>query len=370
MGYYWWFSGHVWGFGSFNFPRSTAANGGAGVTTEVAALVTFALGAYLVEGNRALAVVIGGTVVLLLHAKKPMHSFVEAMGHKDMAAIMQFVVIALIILPLLPDREYGPFQVLNPFDIWRIVVLIVGISLAGFIAYKLLGSRVGTLLGGMLGGLISSTATTVSYSRRAKTAMAAHSLAVAAILIASAVAYVRVIIELSVVATRSWSSMVLPILAMLLWMAAMAIANFFLSRGEQGEIPPSKNPAELKSAVLFGLIYAAVLLAVASAKHYFGSSGLYVVALISGLTDMDAITVSIARMVESGRVEAGTGWKLILAASLANLIFKGITAAFLGGWKFGARLGGYFAAALIGGMLIIWLWPESWTLKRTSTEGE
>src|SRR5688572_23766628 len=135
----------------------------AGQTTEVAALLTFALGVYLVEGDRSVAFVVAGVTVVLLHLKEPMHRFVDRMGDKDMAAIIQFVVISLIILPLLPNRTFGPYNVLNPFDIWRMVVLIVAISLVGYVVYKTAG-RVGTISGGILGGLISSTATTVSYA--------------------------------------------------------------------------------------------------------------------------------------------------------------------------------------------------------------
>lgn len=334
-----------------------------GQTTEVAALLTYAIGAYLVEGNRAAAIAGGGVVVLLLHAKEPMHSFVEKMGRKDIEAIMQFVVISLIILPLLPDRNYGPFKVLNPFDIWRMVALIVGISLAGYVVYKLLGSRAGTLLGGVLGGMISSTATTVSYARRAKDSVKAHKLAVTAILIASAIAYVRVIVEVTVVAPRSAGALVLPFAAVLVWVALVAAASYLFHREKTEEIPPSENPAELKSAVIFGLIYAVVLVAVASAKHYFGSAGLYGVALISGLTDMDAITLSISRMVEAGTIGASAGWKLIMIASLANLVFKGVAAGVLGGWRFGVRLGGFFAVIAAGAILLIWLWPEGWALR-------
>jgi uncharacterized membrane protein (DUF4010 family) len=168
-----------------------------GHTTEIAALLTFAIGAYLPQGDRALAAVATGLAVILLHAKEPMHVFVRKMGPKDIAGIMQLVVISLIILPLLPNRAFGPFKVLNLFDIWRMVVLIVGLSLTGYIIYKLVGGTLSVVLGGILGGLISSTATTVSYARRASTAPAAHTLAVAVILIASAVSYFRVLIEVS-----------------------------------------------------------------------------------------------------------------------------------------------------------------------------
>jgi uncharacterized membrane protein (DUF4010 family) len=125
-------------------------------------------------------------------------------------------------------------------------------------------------------------------------------------------------------------------------------------------MPEPANPAEFKSALVFGILYALVTLAVAAVKQHFDASALYVVAVISGLTDMDAITLSLSRMVESNHLEPGNAWRLILAASLSNFIFKGVAATFLGGWRFGLRLAPIFGVALFGGLLLIWLWPKGW----------
>jgi len=330
-----------------------------GQTTEVTALLTFAIGAYLPLGDRSLAAVATGLVVILLHLKGPMHVFVRKMGPKDMAGIMTFVVISLIILPLLPNRAFGPFKVLNPFDIWRMVVLIVGLSLTGYIVYKMLGRTASALLGGILGGVISSTAATVSYARRAREIPAAHTFAVAVILIASAVSYLRVIVEVSLVAPSHLSGLLPPLLAALAWTSIIAGVAFFFFRGQREEMPPPANPAELKSALIFGTLYALVTLAAAAVKQSFDSSALYFVAIISGLTDMDAITLSMARMAESEHLAPGHAWRLILAASLANFVFKGIAATFLGGWKLGVRLAPFFGVALAGGLALLWLWPAS-----------
>ncbi|HEX7262162.1 MAG TPA: MgtC/SapB family protein, partial [Luteolibacter sp.] len=137
-----------------------------GMTTEMATLLVYALGVLIVVGDMTSAVVLGGGMALLLHYKGPLHDFARAVGERDMHAIIQFVLITMIILPVLPNENYGPYGVLNPFKIWLMVVLIVGISLCGYVAYKLFGARSGTLLGGIIGGLVSSTATTVSYARR------------------------------------------------------------------------------------------------------------------------------------------------------------------------------------------------------------
>jgi uncharacterized membrane protein (DUF4010 family) len=329
-----------------------------GQTTEIAALLTFAIGAYLPSGDRALALVAAGLIVILLHLKEPMHFFVRKMGPKDIAGIMQLVVISLIILPLVPNRPFGPLKVLNPFDIWRMVVLIVGLSLTGYIIYKLVGRTASTVLGGILGGLISSTATTVSYARRAKEDSKAYTLAVAVILIASAVSYFRVLLEVFLIAPSNLRALLPPLTTALVWTSAVAAVAFLFFRGGHEEMPEPANPAELKSALVFGILYALVTLAVAMVKQRFDPSALYIVAILSGLTDMDAITLSLSRMVEANQLDPQNAWRLILAASLSNFVFKGIAATFLGGWRFGLRLAPFFAMALLGGIAVILLWPH------------
>jgi uncharacterized membrane protein (DUF4010 family) len=341
-----------------NWPGAQPKESEHGQTTEVAALVTFTIGAYLPHGERAVAAVAAGLVVILLHLKEPMHLFVRKMGPKDIAAIMQLVVISLIILPLVPNREMGPMEVLNPFDIWRMVVLIVGLSLLGYIVYKFVGSTASLVLGGILGGVISSTATTVSYARRARGSPAAYRLAVAVILIASAVSYLRVLVEVSLFAPSNLATLLPPLATALLLVSAIAAIAFMLFRGEREQMPPPANPAELQSALVFGLVYALVTLAVAAVKQHYGDTGIYVVAVVSGMTDMDAITLSLSRMVESSHLEADNAWRLILTASLSNFVFKGIAATFLGGRSLGLRLAPFFGAALLGGLLILWFWPK------------
>jgi uncharacterized membrane protein (DUF4010 family) len=331
----------------------------AGQTTEVAALLTFALGAYVVNGSWSIAFVAAGIIVILLHLKGPMHRFVGAMGEHDMNAVMQFVVITLIILPLLPDRAYGPYQVLNPHDIWRMVVLIVAISLTGYVAYKVLDQRAGTFLSGILGGLISSTATTVSYARRSREAPDIHKLALFVIMIASAIAYARVLIEIAAVAPGHLNTMGPPLAAMLGWMLVISGALYFRVRGHDAKIPDPSNPAEIKSALVFGALYAVVIFAVGAAKQHLGEGALYGVAILSGLTDMDAITLSVARMVEQKRIAPSNGWQLILVASFSNLAFKAGAATVLGGRRFGVRVLLLFAVAMAGGIFLLLLYPKT-----------
>ncbi len=340
-----------------NFAKQKAGAIDPGMTTEMAALLLYGLGAYVVIGSMIVAVVLGGAMALLLHLKKPMHTFAGALGEADMRAIMQFVFLTLVILPVLPHKDYGPYGVWNPFQIWLMVVLIVGISLSGYVAYKFLGARAGTLLGGIIGGLISSTATTVSYARRTAENAGGAALAALVIVIASCVSLARVLVEIAAVAPRSFAALAPPLGAMLLAASVIAAGMFFFRRNRDSPMPEQRNPAELKSALIFGALYAFVLLAVAVARERFGSAGLYTVGVISGLTDMDAITLSSASMVESGRTDASTGWRTILIAAMANYVFKFGTVALLGHRSLALRVGAAFALVLASGALILWLWP-------------
>ena len=329
-----------------------------GQTSEAAALLMYGVGAYLAVGNQAAAVAVGGVTAVLLHLKDSLHGFVDRVGETDVRAVMQFVVIALVILPVLPNQAYGPYDVLNPYDIWRMVVLIVGIGIGGYVAYKLFGEKAGTVLGGILGGLISSTATTVSYARRTKETPDAATLAALVILIASTVAFARVLIEVAVVAPGTLGRVGPPLGAMLALMLVLSGGAYVLLRRDGDKMPEQENPAELKSALLFGALYALILFAVAAVKDIFGNSALYGVAVLSGLTDVDAITLSTARLMEADRLGEGTGWRLILLASLANLVFKGGVVAALGARALLGRVALLFSIALAGGGLLLWLWPH------------
>lgn len=336
-----------------------------GLTTEVTALLMFAVGAYLVVGHLGAAVAVSGAVVLLLHFKEPMHHVVRSMGEGDMAAIMQFALVTLVILPVLPDRAFGPHDVLNPREIWWMVVLIVSINLAGYVASKVFGTRSGALLGGALGGLISSTATTVSLARRSRAVVAgAHGtpaqagLAALVIIVASTVAFLRVLLEIAVVAPSLLAEVAAPLGAMLGCLLAVSAAAYLLERG-QGSAPFGEqgNPADLKLALIFGALYAIVILAVAVAQHRYGDAGMYPVAVISGMTDTDAITLSTSNLAAQGRLGAPTAWRLILLAVLANIAFKGACACVLGSAGLRRRIVVLFGLALAGGAAILRFWP-------------
>ncbi|HLT50071.1 MAG TPA: DUF4010 domain-containing protein [Aequorivita sp.] len=333
-----------------------------GQTTEVAALLMFAIGAYLVMGDRVVAVIVGGSMAILLYVKEHLHNFIEKLSEKDLAAIMTFAGISLVILPLLPDKTYGPLDVLNPRNIWLMVTLIVGISVIGYFIYKFVGKKVGIISNGILGGLISSTATTVSYARKTKDAESINKMAAFVITAASAVALVRVLVEVGVVIPEKLPEIALPLIAVLVLMGLLCIGLFYLisKNSEDEKMAEPKNPAQFKSALIFGLLYGGILLAVAFTKQEFGNDALYIVAIISGLTDVDAITLSLSQLMKGGGLNTATGWRLILLASLSNLLFKGIMAAVLGTRQLAKWLGVSFGITILFGLLLMWLWPEAW----------
>ncbi len=329
----------------------------AGMTTEVAALLLFAVGVLVVAGSMAVAVVTGGVAAVILHFKKPLHTFASAVGERDMRAIMHFVLISMVILPVLPNQDFGPYGVWNPFKLWLMVVLIVGISLCGYVAYKLFGAQAGTLLAGVIGGLISSTATTVSFARRAATQAELAPIAAFVIMTASCLSLARVLVEIAAVAPGILWSLAPPLATLFGACCLIAGALYLASRKRRTEMPEQKNPAEFRSAFLFAGLYAVVLLAVAAATDHFGSAGLYLVGILSGLTDMDAITLSTAQLAASGSVEVDAAWRTILIAAMANFVFKLGTVAALGGAALTKRVAAAFAAALAAGGAILGLWP-------------
>lgn len=330
----------------------------AGQTTEVAALLTFAAGVLLSTEHRSAAIVIGGLMAVLLHLKRPMHAFAGRLTESDLQAIMRFAIVSLIVLPLLPDAHFGPYRVLNPREIWWMVVLIVGMGLAGYVSYRLLGERGGMLLNGILGGVVSSTATTVAYSRRVRESPKVAAQSAVIIVVASTIAAGRVIVEVTVVAPGVLPAVLPPLAVFLVLMVLVAVAMFWSVQREGDRMPEQSNPAELKSALIFGALFAAVILATAAAKDYFGDRALYGVAAISGVLDVDAITLSSARLAAAGRLDLDATWRVILVATLANLVFKTGVAWVVGSTRLLLRLLLPMAVVLAGGIALLLLWPR------------
>jgi uncharacterized membrane protein (DUF4010 family) len=293
-----------------------------GMTTAIALLIAYLVGILLSIGQGVTAISLCLATTLVLYFKPQMHAFSRRLQQRDLYAIFQFILVAFIILPVLPNSRFGPFGALNPYNIWLMVVLISAINLVGYIVLKLVGQRWGSPVLGILGGIVSSTATTLTFSRQSSSNPTISRTATVVVALASTVVLIRI---------TAFIFLINPELIRHLWlpMGGMFIGGmlpiFFFWRTTRNEEAPrleSRNPAELSQALLFGLIYACVLLAVSFAQNHLGTQGVYLVSFISGITDVDAITLSNTRlslMGELGQVQAANS---ILIAMLANLLFK------------------------------------------------
>lgn len=334
----------------------------AGQTTEVAVLLMFGLGAYLVLGNQVIAIIIGGMLAILLYVKETLHNFIHELKDKDLAAIMTFVGISLVILPILPDETFGPLDVLNPRDIWLMVTLIVGISVLGYFIYKWVGKKAGMISNGVLGGIISSTATTVSYARNAGKNPNISKIAAFVIMASLTISIIRVVIEIGIVVPEKLGALVTPFALLFVIMSVLSVLMYYLVSKDTAveDVPEPKNPAQFKSAFIFGLLYGLILLAVAFTEKEFGNKGLYIVSIIGGLAKKDAITLSLAHSIKGG-LGTELGWRLIMTGVLANFAFKIVLVAILGNRKLLKWVGGAMVLSIAVGLLLIFLWPENWS---------
>jgi uncharacterized membrane protein (DUF4010 family) len=328
-----------------------------GQTTETAVVLTYLIGVLTVAGPTVIGIVCGAVTAILLHLREELHTWVDRLTDRDVRAIMQFVVVSLIVLPVLPAETYGPFDVLNPRQIWWMVVLIVGLNLVGYGAYRVMGERAGTLLAGVLGGVVSSTATMVGYARVTKSREGKEATAITVVWIASGMVFLRVLLEIGAVAPRFLPTAAPPLVIVFVVFVLIAILTRRDGRDPEDLPIEPENPTELKAAILFGVIYGVVLVAVAAAEEWAGGAGLYAAAAVSGLTDVDALTLSTSHLVAEGRLGEDLAWRVILTAALSNLVFKGMLAAAMGSRSFARRFARLSAVAFLVGVGLIALWP-------------
>lgn len=293
-----------------------------GTTTVAAILVCYGLGASVWYGNDKLAVMLAIITTVLLYFKTELHGITQKLSRRDLISVLQFAVLTFIILPILPDKNYGPYEAINPYQIWLMVVLISGVSLAGYIALQLIGPRHSAVLG-LFGGLVSSTATTLVYARRSAENLNFIPLAVVVILLANLTVLIRLAL-VSAVASPTILPLLLPVLGSGLLLGLGVTVYWWHQLKQQNElpVPDTKNPTEIGTAAAFGLVYGIVLFFAAWLSDIAGSSGLYTVAIISGLTDVDAITLSSLRLYELGKLEATQAVTAISLGILSNIGFK------------------------------------------------
>jgi len=301
--------------------------GSLGLTTESAALVVCLLGAMTTLGHREIAVPLAIVTAAVLAYKQPLHGFVAQIHWDDIYAGLRLLIATFIVLPLLPHDPVDPWGALKPYSLWLLVLLISSLSLVGYVGNRWLGAERGIILAGLTGGLVSSTAVTLSCARQSKDAeKRATVLAACAILLAWCIMFGRVVVEVLVVNDALVTSLLVPFVAMAAAAAiAVGILYWRVAAGRDGREKaavqvPLRNPFSLTEAAKFGAFFAAVLLVVKFVQSRFPGQGLYMVAGLAGLTDVDAITLSMAEYAKSG--DSHVAVNAIVIATLANTIVK------------------------------------------------
>ena len=328
-----------------------------GTTTIAALLLCYALGALIWYEMSRLAIMLAITTTILLYFKPELRGLTQRMTRRDLVSILQFLVLTFIILPILPNQNYGPYGAFNPYHVWMMVVLISGLSLAGYIALNWTGNRYGPALLGVLGGLVSSTATTLAYARHGRDNEGMLHLSAAIILIASQVVLLRLLVISALLSPALLSSLLLPMGAGLAFgLVATLLGWRRLQSSADLPKPVSANPTEIPAALGFALMYGVVLLAAAWLSDIAGDKGMYAVAAISGLTDVDAITLSSLRLFDLEKLSANHAAAAIAIAFLTNMLFKFALVFFIGGKRLAKHVIGGFSAMSAGvglGLLLL-----------------
>ena len=325
-----------------SYVMSSIQNKNSGATTEIAGLFAFLIG-LLVGGNFELyATVITLLVVVIMYFKAPLHRFAHRLGNEELYDTLKFIAVVFVVLPLLPNQFYGPLDVLNPYEIWFVVVLICSISFASYVGIKLMGAKNGIGLGGFLGGLISSTAVALSFSQLSKKSQKVVNPFIFGILIAASAMFIRVLFTVSVVNNDLLKPLLVPLLAMAATGFLLSLYFWFRKQGQPTADLSSKDldlksPFELGAAIKFGVIFAALLFASKFAAQSFGNVGLYLTAFFSGTFDVDAITVSMAHLTMEGSITAQTGSMGVLIAVMTNTLSKGAIVLFFASREVGRK---------------------------------
>jgi uncharacterized membrane protein (DUF4010 family) len=315
----------------------TASKGDIGMTTEVSVLLTFLLGCLCAWGQVGIAGALAVAAMLLLALKGWLHDVARRIEPSDVEATLKFAIITLIVLPLVPNVNYGPtgMEVINPYKTWLMVVLIAGLNFAGYILVKVVGREHGLGITGLLGGLVSSTAVTLGFSQRSRAEPDLAPILALAILLAWTVMFFRVVVEVGVVNLALARDLALGMV--LMGVVSLAISFFLWRKGRQQDKPDNRaevdsghNPFELAEAIKFGGLFAVVIFIASAAQTYFGNTGLYLAGALAGLTDVDAIALSMANLALQDPGNAGAAARTIVIAVISNTMVKCGMAIWLG----------------------------------------
>lgn len=313
----------LWIFASYYV---SASQGNPGMTTEVAALLTVLAGALCYWDQLVLATALAVTTTVILSIKLETDRLVQNLTQEDITAALKFAVITAVILPILPDQSLGPppFDVLNPRTIWLMVVLISGISFLGYVLVKVVGSPRGIGLTGFLGGLVSSTAVTLTFTQRSREETELARPFALAIMVAWAVMFGRVLVVVAVLNRPLLQTLWPPLVAAMAAALVYSGILYLSQRTDQDADVAFSNPFALGPAIKFALLYAVILLVARTAEMYLGDAGVLASSIVAGLTDVDAITISVAQLSgPSGSLALATAALAVVLACVANTLVKG-----------------------------------------------
>lgn len=322
-----------------------------GVTTIIAALLTFALGAAAIQGHLALTAataVVAGTVLGL---RRQLHGWEERLERRELMAIFQLLLISVVVLPVLPDRGYGPWQALNPYVLWWLVVLMAAVSSLGYFGVKLAGPERGLALTAVFGGLASSTAVTLNFARLGRGQVALRPVLAAGILLAAGAMFARVLVLAAVVHPPLAVDLLAPLGTMALVAHAWAAWHWRRLRDAANfEAQRLTNPLELRVALQLGALLAAVTVLAHALRAWLGDLGLYLLAAVSAVGDVDALTLSVAGMA-AGALDPGVAARSVVIAAVSNTLVKALLAGLVGGLPVARQASAGLAATAAAGLL-------------------
>lgn len=332
-----------------------------GITTEVASLLTFTLGITAVLGYTYVAVVAALACTVLLAMKVVLHRGLLNLSEQELFATFKLLLIALVILPILPDGEFGPWGALNPFVIGWMILLLAGLSFIGYFAMRIFGSQRGLLLTSVFGGLVSSTALTLVFSRLARKGAGVTAVLAIGIVIASVTLLPRVAIEVGIV-NPALAFELIPVLGGMLLVGLVGAILWWRYRvgteaSDMSVEPALKNPLELTSVVRFGLLLVLIMLIARAILHVAGDAGVYALAAISGLADVDALSLSLAKMAADAQVTSSVATGAIVLAIVVNTIVKTALAYVIGGRSLGLGVASVLLpAAAVGAVISLFMY--------------
>ncbi|MBI2665195.1 MgtC/SapB family protein [Candidatus Woesearchaeota archaeon] len=322
-----------------------------GATSELAGFLVFFIGMFCFYGEFTFAISLTVITTIILYSRSVLHHLAETITKKEMRDTIIFIMIAFVVLPLLPNQWYGPRQLFNPYILWLMIVLVSGISFFGYVLVRRFGEK-GIELTGILGGLVGSTPMTINFSERSKKEKKIYRALALGVILANSVMFIRVLTEVFIINQPLFKKVVLPILALTLITGSSA---YFLWKKMKhvANNAQIESPLKLISAVKFGLFFAGILALVKIAEAYLSNSGVYLISFLSGIANMDAITVTLSQLAKSG-LALETASKGIFLAMLTNLTFNTAIAYWIGRKDFSRIILRVFIIVLIAGGLIFW----------------